>query len=42
VAKILCVLYPDPVTGYPPKYPRDSIPKITSYANGQKAPAPAD
>jgi formate dehydrogenase len=42
VAKILCVLYPDPVTGYPPQYPRDSIPKITSYANGQKAPAPAD
>jgi formate dehydrogenase len=42
VAKMLCVLNPEPVTGYPPKYPRDGIAKITSYANGQKAPAPAD
>jgi formate dehydrogenase len=40
MAKILCVLYPDPETGYPPKYARDSIPEIKSYANGQTAPAP--
>src|ERR1700722_2624405 len=40
MAKILCVLYPDPEQGYPPKYARDSIPEIKSYANGQTAPAP--
>lgn len=40
MAKILCVLYPDPETGYPPQYARDSIPTIRSYANEQTAPAP--
>ena len=39
MAKILCVLYPDPETGYPPNYARDDIPVITGYANGQTAPA---
>src|SRR5260370_28138415 len=38
MAKVLCVLYPDPETGYPPQYARDNIPKITGYANGQTAP----
>lgn len=40
MAKILCVLYPDPETGYPPAYARDDIPTITKYANGQTAPTP--
>jgi formate dehydrogenase len=40
MAKVLCVLYPDPVAGYPPKYARDDIPTITRYANGQTAPTP--
>jgi formate dehydrogenase len=40
MAKILCVLYPDPETGYPPKYARDDIPVINRYANGQTAPKP--
>jgi formate dehydrogenase len=40
MAKVLCVLYPDPETGYPPKYARDGIPKIAGYANGQTAPTP--
>jgi formate dehydrogenase len=40
MAKILCVLYPDPETGYPPKSARDDIPVITGYANGQTAPTP--
>lgn len=40
MATVLCVLYPDPVTGYPPKYARDDIPTITRYANGQTAPTP--
>jgi formate dehydrogenase len=35
MAKVLCVLYPDPETGYPPRYARDSIPVISGYANGQ-------
>jgi formate dehydrogenase len=40
MAKILCVLYDDPVTGYPKTYARDSIPKIERYADGQTAPTP--
>ncbi|AGH48179.1 formate dehydrogenase [Sphingomonas sp. MM-1] len=40
MARVLCVLYPDPVDGYPPKYARDDIPTITGYANGQTAPTP--
>lgn len=40
MAKILCVLYPDPQGGYPPKCARDDIPTITGYANGQTAPTP--
>jgi formate dehydrogenase len=40
MAKVLCVLYPDPETGYPPTYARDEIPTITTYANGQTAPTP--
>jgi formate dehydrogenase len=40
MAKILCVLYPDPESGYPPNYARDDIPVITGYANGQTAPTP--
>ncbi|MCB8877928.1 NAD-dependent formate dehydrogenase [Acidisoma silvae] len=40
MAKILCVLYPDPEKGYPPHYARDSIPVIEGYANGQTAPTP--
>ena len=27
MATILCVLYDDPVTGYPPEYARDDIPE---------------
>ncbi len=42
MAKILCVLYPDPETGHPPKYARDDIPTITGYANGQTAPSPKE
>ena len=38
--KIVCVLYDDPVTGYPPKYARDDVPKITNYPDGQTTPTP--
>jgi formate dehydrogenase len=40
MATILCVLYDDPADGYPPDYPRDAIPKITAYPDGQTAPTP--
>src|SRR5665809_18526 len=41
MAKVVCVLYDDPVTGYPKKYARDDIPKITKYPDGQTAPTPS-
>jgi formate dehydrogenase len=40
MAKILCVLYDDPVTGYPKSYARKDIPKIDHYPGGQSAPTP--
>jgi formate dehydrogenase len=40
VAKIVCVLYPDPRTGYPPPVVRDSLPSITGYPDGQTLPTP--
>jgi formate dehydrogenase len=41
MAKVLCVLYPDPVDGYPKTYARDEIPKIDHYPDGQTAPTPS-
>ena len=40
MAKVVCVLYDDPVDGYPKSYARDDIPKITKYPDGQTAPSP--
>ena len=40
MAKVLCVLYDDPVDGYPKSYARDDIPKIDRYPGGQTAPTP--
>ena len=40
MVKILCVLYDDPVTGYPTSYARKDIPKIERYPNGQTVPTP--
>ena len=40
MAKVLCVLYDDPVDGYPKSYARDTIPAITSYPGGQSVPSP--
>src|SRR5467141_3455514 len=40
MAKIVCVLYEDPVTGYPQSYARDDIPKIERYPGGQTTPTP--
>ncbi|MCQ4208251.1 NAD-dependent formate dehydrogenase [Streptomyces longispororuber] len=40
MAKVLCVLYDDPSSGYPTGYARDDLPRITSYPDGQSAPTP--
>jgi formate dehydrogenase len=40
MATVLCVLYDDPVDGYPPPYARDEIPRIHGYPGGQTAPTP--
>ena len=40
MAKIVLVLYDDPVDGYPESYPRDDIPRLTNYPGGQTLPTP--
>ena len=47
MSKIVCVLYDDPVDGYPKSYARDDIPKLealsrrpdTADAQGDRLPA---
>jgi formate dehydrogenase len=41
MAKVLAVLYDDPVDGYPKSYARDDIPKIDHYPGGQTTPTPS-
>jgi formate dehydrogenase len=41
MAKVLCVLYSDPVAGHPTDYARDGIPAITHYPDGQTVPSPS-
>jgi formate dehydrogenase len=41
MANVLCVLYDDPVDGYPSSYPRDDIPRIERYYDGQTTPTPS-
>jgi formate dehydrogenase len=40
MAKVVCVLYDDPVDGYPKTYARDSLPVIERYPDGQTLPTP--
>jgi formate dehydrogenase len=40
MAKIICVLYDDPVTGYPTSYARDDLPQPERYPDGQTLPTP--
>jgi formate dehydrogenase len=40
MANVLCVLYDDPVEGYPAAYARDGIPTIERYPGGQTTPTP--
>lgn len=41
MAKILCVLYDDPVGGYPKTYARGDLPKLAGYPGGQTLPTPS-
>ncbi len=40
MSKVICVLYDDPVDGYPKSYVRDDLPKLTHYPDGQTLPTP--
>jgi formate dehydrogenase len=40
MAKVLCVLYDDPVDGYPPAYARTGVPVVERYPGGQTVPSP--
>jgi len=40
MAKVLCVLYDDPVDGHPKSYARDNVPKLDHYPDGQTLPKP--
>src|SRR3954470_875615 len=40
MAKVLCVLYDDPKGGMPKSYPREGLPKIERYPDGQTLPSP--
>jgi formate dehydrogenase len=41
MAKVVCVLYDDPVDGYPAAYPRDGLPHLDGYPDGQTLPTPS-
>ena len=41
MAVVLCVLYEDPVDGYPTSYARDAIPSLDHYPGGQTLPSPS-
>ncbi|GAA4555686.1 NAD-dependent formate dehydrogenase [Planotetraspora kaengkrachanensis] len=40
MAKVLCVLYDDPTSGYPTTYARDDLPVVDAYPGGQTLPTP--
>lgn len=40
MAKIICVLYDDPITGQPETYARDDLPHLERYPDGQTLPTP--
>ena len=40
MAKVLCVLYDDPVDGYPTSYARGDIPVLDHYPGGETLPSP--
>ncbi len=40
MSTILCVLYDDPIGGYPTSYAREDLPTLDRYPNGQTLPTP--
>ena len=40
MAKVLCVLYDDPVDGMPAEYAREGLPELSHYPGGQTLPTP--
>lgn len=40
MAKVVCVLYDDPIDGYPTSYAREDLPTVTQYPGGQTLPTP--
>jgi formate dehydrogenase len=40
MVKVLCVLYEDPVSGYPSSYARPDLPVLEAYPDGQRLPTP--
>jgi hypothetical protein len=36
MAKVVCVLYDDPVDGYPKSYPRDGLPHLDGYPTANR------
>ena len=42
MAKVVCVLYDDPVDGFPTTYPRDGLPHLDGYPDGQSLPTPSE
>ncbi|WP_189502355.1 NAD-dependent formate dehydrogenase [Mesorhizobium sp. M00.F.Ca.ET.216.01.1.1] len=40
MAKVVCVLYDDPVDGYPSNYALDGLPRLDRYPGGQTLPTP--
>jgi formate dehydrogenase len=41
MAKVLCVLYDDPIDGFPTGYARDGLPVLERYPDGQTLPSPS-
>lgn len=41
MAKVVCVLYDDPIDGYPKSYARNGLPHLDGYADGQTLPTPS-
>ena len=40
MAKVVCVLYDDPIDGFPKSYAREDIPRLERYPDGQTMPTP--
>ncbi|MCW2686451.1 MAG: formate dehydrogenase [Mycobacterium sp.] len=41
MTKVVCVLYDDPIDGYPTSYARDGLPHLDGYPDGQSLPTPS-